>query len=171
MTLMERLFGPARREREDARPLWQAVIAAARRPRWFAELGVEDSVAGRFDMVSAVLALVLLRLESDPAMRGPSALLTEWFIEDMDAQLRQSGVGDLVVGKHIGKLMAVLGGRMGALRAALAEPDDAALTEVVARNTTLADPARAPALAGDLRGFAQGLAALSPAQVLAGALP
>ena len=49
-------------------------------------------------------------------LKIPSALLTEWFVEEMDGQLREQGVGDVVVGKHVGRLMATLGGRIGALR-------------------------------------------------------
>ena len=42
--------------------------------------------------------------------------LTDRFIADMDGSLRQDGVGDQVVGKHIGRMMAALGGRLGAYR-------------------------------------------------------
>src|SRR5688572_10356757 len=70
-------------------------------------------------MVAAVTALVLLRLEAEgDAAREASALLTEIFVADMDASLRQIGIGDYVVGKHIGRLMGALGGRLGALREA-----------------------------------------------------
>jgi cytochrome b pre-mRNA-processing protein 3 len=78
------------------------------------------------------------------ARRG--ALLTELFVEDMDGQLRESGVGDVVVGKHIGKLMAVLGGRLGALRAALAA-GDAELVEARWSATSLAEGRGPEALA------------------------
>ena len=57
-----------------------------------------------------VLALVLLRMEREEALIAPSVLLSKLFIEDMDGQMRQSGVGDLVVGKRMGKLMGALGG-------------------------------------------------------------
>jgi cytochrome b pre-mRNA-processing protein 3 len=69
-------------------------------------------------------------------MRLPSVRLTELFVTDMDGQLRESGVGDLVVGKHIGRLMSVLGGRLGAYRAALAGQED--LGAALERNLTLA---------------------------------
>ncbi|WP_204310223.1 ubiquinol-cytochrome C chaperone family protein, partial [Enterobacter cloacae] len=49
-----------------------------------------------------------------------STHLTEVFIDDMDGQLRQIGIGDIVVGKHVGKMMGMLGGRLGAYREALA---------------------------------------------------
>ena len=80
-----------------------------------------DTIDGRFDMVAAVTALVLLRLEAEgEAGAGRSVLLTEMFIDDMDATLRQIGIGDYVVGKHVGRMMSALGGRLGAFREALA---------------------------------------------------
>lgn len=171
MNFLQRLLRPAPDEREAVRPLYNAIVAVARRPPWYASLGVADSVAGRFDMVSMVLGLVMLRLEDEPACAPGTARLTELFIDDMDGQLRQSGVGDLVVGKHIGRLLAVLGGRLGALRTALADADDAALSEVVGRNVTLADGSRASALAGALRAYAQALADVEVAAIQAGELP
>ncbi|MCP6606682.1 hypothetical protein NL500_31285, partial [Klebsiella pneumoniae] len=69
--------------------------------------------------VTLVLCLLLLRMERSADLKMHCALLTELFVTDMDGQLRESGVGDLVVGKHIGRLMSVLGGRLGAYHAAL----------------------------------------------------
>jgi len=46
--------------------------------------------------------------------------------------LRQIGVGDLVVGKHMGKMVSALGGRLGAYRDALG--NDAALRAALLRN-------------------------------------
>jgi cytochrome b pre-mRNA-processing protein 3 len=172
MNFLARLLRPGRDDRSGELPLWQAIVAAARQRRWYAELGVADSVAGRFDMVSLVLALVLLRLEREQDCAGSSARLTELFVQDMDGQLRESGVGDLVVGKHIGRLISVLGGRLGALREALAAGDDPdALTEAVRRNVTLADDGRAAALAVALREFADTLGRREAGALLAGELP
>jgi len=79
-----------------------------------------------------VVALALLRLEAEgEAGKGPSVLLTEIFIEDMDGTLRQIGIGDYVVGKHIGRMMSALGGRLGAFRDA---GEDGPLAEAVRRN-------------------------------------
>jgi cytochrome b pre-mRNA-processing protein 3 len=88
----------------------------------------------------------------------------------MDGQLRESGVGDLVVGKHIGKLMGSLGGRLGAYRAALAEPKNDALEEAVRRNVTLVEGAGPDALAGRLRALAERLDEVAAADLLAGAI-
>jgi len=162
MSLLSRLFKPRGDDREPVRPLWHRTVELARDPRWYSAPaqgggGIADTVAGRFDAITLVLCAVLLRMEREPALVPPSVLLTELFVDDMDGQLRQSGVGDLVVGKHIGRLVSSLGGRLGALREALAEADDAALVAAVERNMSWSangDPARVAAL---LRGFAAAL--------------
>lgn len=136
MGLLDRLLRRSDDAREAMRPLWYSTVVAARDPLWYRDLGVADTVEGRFDMITLVLSLVLLRLERDPGNEEKAARLTELFVEDMDAQLRQSGVGDLVVGKHIGKLMATLGGRLGALRES-APLGDEAVAQVLARNVSL----------------------------------
>ena len=113
MGVWHRLFG--RGERDALAPLYKAVVAEARRPDWYRQGRVPDTLDGRFDMVAAVLSLVLLRLEEEgDAGRAPSAHLTELFVEDMDGQLRERGIGDIVVGKHVGRMMGALGGRLGA---------------------------------------------------------
>lgn len=109
-----RLFGETRAE---ALPLYDAVVARGRAEHWYLDGAVPDTVDGRFDMIAAVLAFVLLRLEAAGGEGAETAAwLTERFVDDMDAQLRQLGIGDIVVGKHVGRMMSMLGGRLGAYR-------------------------------------------------------
>lgn len=169
MALLDRLLGRKPAE-ADMRPLWHRLVEVAREPQWYAKGGVADTVPGRFDCIVLVLSAVLIRLERDPALRHPAARLTELFVSDMDGQLRQSGVGDLVVGKHIGKLMGALGGRLDAYRAALAEDGDTALVEVVERNVTLIDGADAAAIAAEIRVLVAALDDASDADLLAGVI-
>lgn len=162
MSLISRILGKRSVSRETVRPLWHRVVEIAREPYWYANCGVADTVPGRFDAVTLVLALVMLRMErdkhasetggatDDDTLIQPSVRLTELFVDDMDGQLRQSGVGDLVVGKRMGKLMSVLGGRIGALREALAA-DDAALIAALERNVTLNEGADKALLAAEVR--------------------
>ena len=117
MSFLQRLF-PDKKQRAALAPLYAAIVAEGRDPCWYRHGQVPDTLDGRFDMVAAVTALVLIRLEAEEAGRGPSVLLTETFIDDMDATLRQIGIGDYVVGKHVGRMMAALGGRIAAFRAA-----------------------------------------------------
>ena len=118
LSFLQRLFDRGDR-RKACEPLYRAIVALARDPAWYRDGRVPDTIDGRFDMVAAVTALALLRLEAEgEAAREASALLTEAFVADMDASLRQIGIGDYVVGKHVGRLMGALGGRLGALREA-----------------------------------------------------
>lgn len=166
MSFLTRIFRPRGDDRAYIRPLWHRTVELARDRRWYADCGVADTVAGRFDAVVLVLALVLLRLEREAALIPASVHMAELFVDDMDGQLRQSGVGDLSVGKHIGKLMSVLGGRLDALRQALPLGVEA-MTAVLGRNLTLiegANPARAARLALD---FSHRLAATPDEDLLA----
>ena len=169
MALFDRLLG-RKPEETNLRPLWHRVVEIAREPQWYATGGIADSVPGRFDAISTVLSLVLLRMEASEAVRGETARLTELFVADMDGQLRQSGVGDVVMGKHMGRLMSALGGRIDAFRAALAQPDDTALTAAVERNITLIEGADAGAVARAMRVLAATLAQTDDAVLLAGTI-
>ena len=169
MSLLSRIFGKPVDDRAHVRPLWHRIVEVAREPRWYAEMGVADTVPGRFDAVTLVLALVLLRMEREQALIEPSVRLTELFVDDMDGQLRQSGVGDLVVGKRMGKLMSVLGGRLGALRDALPQGEDA-VAEVIARNVTLVEGVDGTSLAAEAVALARYLDTLTGEDVLAGVI-
>lgn len=169
MSLIARLLG--RPDPRDAvRPLWHRVVEIAREKHWYAADGLADTVPGRFDAVTLVMALVMLRMERDKntndALINPSVRLTELFVDDMDGQLRQSGVGDLVVGKRMGKLMSVLGGRIGALREGLAA-DDAVLAEALDRNMTRIEGADIAPLVAQVRALHAQLDALTDEDLLA----
>jgi cytochrome b pre-mRNA-processing protein 3 len=123
LSLLSRLLGD-RGDRLAYQPLYQSVVAIGRDPAWYRAGQVPDTVSGRFDVIAAVFSMLLLRLEREdtPEARGATVLLTELFADDMDGSLRQIGIGDLVVGKHMGRVMGALGGRLGAFRSAAGDP-------------------------------------------------
>jgi cytochrome b pre-mRNA-processing protein 3 len=172
VTFFTRLFG-GKRERQQLDPLYRAVVQAGRDPAWYRDGSVPDTVEGRFDMIAALLSLVLLRLEADgEPSRRPSVLLAELFVDDMDGNLRQAGIGDLMVGKHIGRLMGALGGRVGAFRDCLARGGN--FEPAVTRNIFHEAPPSREALSfvsGKLEGFHRALAATPSADLLAGRIP
>ena len=170
-SLLTRVFGRRADDHAGVRPLWHRIVAIAREKPWYAQGGIADTLGGRFDAITLVLSLAMLRMETVEALKSPSVLLTELFVTDMDGQLRESGVGDMVVGKHIGRLMSVVGGRLGAYRTALADADDAALTTAIARNVNLIDGADPAVVAAIARHLAEQLATLSDDAVLAGEIP
>lgn len=140
MSFLSRLLGTAPDPREGVRPLWHRVIELARDPAYYAECHVADSIGGRFDLITATVSVMMVRLEASD-LRAESALLAELFVEDMDGQLREFGVNDVVVGKRVGKLMSVLGGRLGAYRSALNTRDEVRLAAAVGRNVTFVEGA------------------------------
>lgn len=168
-SFLKRVFG-GRADAAAYAPLYAAIVAEARRPHWYARGAVPDTFDGRFDMVSTVLALVLLRLEAAGVPgREPAARVAELFIDDMDGQLRQKGIGDLVVGKHVGRMMSQLGGRTAAYRDGLAAGGDlaGAIDRNLYRGADVPDAARGHVEAG-LRALAAALAAGDLPALLAG---
>jgi cytochrome b pre-mRNA-processing protein 3 len=172
LSLLQRIFGD-NRPRAAMMPLYNAIVAAGRDPAWYRDGAVPDTIDGRFDILAALTALVLLRLESEGEPgRDPSVLLTEIFVEDMDGTLRQIGIGDYVVGKHVGRMMGALGGRLAAFRPAMTEGTDFELP--VRRNLFHEAPPSEEALAfvaGRLERFAGALKAQPLDALLAGAMP
>jgi cytochrome b pre-mRNA-processing protein 3 len=148
-------------------------VNKGRDPAWYLEGQVPDTIDGRFDMISAILALVLVRLEADEdRTRTASVLIAEIFIDDMDGSIRQLGAGDVVVGKRIGKMMGALGGRIGAFRTAIEADED--FTAPVTRNIFHDAPPAPEAVAfvsSRLRGFYTSLEALDADAILRGELP
>jgi cytochrome b pre-mRNA-processing protein 3 len=171
LSFLNRIFGDSRRDRLAA--LYGSVVAAARDPIWYREGRVPDTIDGRFDMVAAILALVLLRLEREgDDYREASVLLTETFVADMDGTLRQIGIGDFVVGKHVGRMMGALGGRLTAFRAGIT--DEAALDGAVIRNIFRESPPSAEAVrmvSARLQRFKAALDARVAEEIVAGELP
>jgi cytochrome b pre-mRNA-processing protein 3 len=147
MSLLKRLFGSGEPDPKlRLVPLYNQIVAHARAPHWYIEGQVPDSIDGRFDMIAAIFSLVLLRLEeSAQTYAQHMAHLTELLVDDMDGQLREVGIGDMIVGKHIGRLMGAVGGRLGAFREAMADP--AKLDTAILRNIYRSDTADAGALA------------------------
>ena len=170
MSLIQRLFTRRPNANETVRPVYTAIVAHGRDAGWYLA-GAPDTVDGRFEMITAIFAQMLLRLESSPDCAQASAFLTELFIDDMDGQLRQLGIGDLVVGKHIGKMMGALGGRLGAYRDAGTDLD--LLKDALIRNLWAGADPGAPALliADRLAQFADALHNCPTSDLLAARLP
>jgi cytochrome b pre-mRNA-processing protein 3 len=171
LSLIQRIFGETR-QRAPLQPLYRAIVARGRDPAWYRDGQVPDTLDGRFDMIASLLALVLLRLETEgESGKGPSVLLTEIFIDDMDGTLRQLGIGDYVVGKHVGRMMSALGGRLAAFRAGR---EAGSLEAAVTRNIFHEAPPPGKALAFVMDGldrFAHALDRAPVDAVLAGNLP
>jgi cytochrome b pre-mRNA-processing protein 3 len=110
---MRSLMAMLRPKMGDAGALYDAVVAEARRPAWYREGGVADTMDGRFAVLSTLTALAILRLEDggEDAVRH-SVAVTESFIADMDAQMREQGFGDPSIGKQVRTMVGALASRV-----------------------------------------------------------
>jgi cytochrome b pre-mRNA-processing protein 3 len=98
---------------ERGAALFAAITEQARRPHWYVEGAVPDSVDGRFRVLAALTALVIVRLEqAGEEGRTASVAVTERFIEVMESEHRELGLGDPGLGRTVRKLVSVLARRV-----------------------------------------------------------
>ncbi len=153
--------------RAASRRLHAAAAAQGRTPALYLDMGAQDTIEGRFEMLTLHVILLVDRLKDTPEAEDLRQALFDVYLRDLDGALREMGVGDLSVGKKMRKLGEAFYGRARAYDTAFkALPDLAALSEVVSR-TALAD-ADGVALAAYVAGTRQALAAQDVAALLAG---
>lgn len=148
--------------------LYGQAVRAARLPRLYAELGVPDTAAGRFEMVCLHVGLLLRRIRAE-AKAGAGAeadalaqAVFDAMFSDMDVTLREMGIGDLSVGKRVKMLWEGFHGRAETYGAALDAGDAAALAAALERNVWVKEAApagAATALAAQAGAVAAALAA------------
>jgi cytochrome b pre-mRNA-processing protein 3 len=132
--LLNRLF-QRKRPRSEALDLYEAVVAQARRPEFYTDCGVPDTIDGRFELIALHAFLVLHRLKAKgQAADAVAQELFDTLISDMDRSLREIGIGDLSVPKHIKKMAQGLYGRIVSYEKGLAEPEDPVLFAALDRN-------------------------------------
>lgn len=161
------------RERERLLPLYRAIVARARLPFWYREGQVPDTIDGRFDMLAAFMAILLVRFEREEGeeAKRAAALVTESFVADMDESLHQIGIGDYVVGKHVGKMMGALGGRLTVFRQAALDRDYAAPVRRNVYHDAAPSDHVVLAVAARLDAFEAALAATPLDDLIAGRIP
>ena len=121
--------------RGNIRRLYGAIVAQARAPEFYTDYGVPDTIEGRYDMVVLHVYLVFRRLaEAGEAARARGQEMFDLFIEDMDASMRELGVGDLSVPRKMRAMAEGYYGRAGVYDAALLDAADDKLAAALLRN-------------------------------------
>jgi cytochrome b pre-mRNA-processing protein 3 len=152
---------------------YEHVVLQARRPEFFVEIGVPDTVDGRFELICLHAFLYLHRLKRE--QKAAAAVGQRFFdlmFADFDRSLREMGTGDLSVGREVRRMAEAFYGRIAAYEAGLAA-DDATLQAALARNlfgTADATLSGLAAMAAYLRREAANLAAQDSRQLLTGKL-
>ncbi len=113
--------------------LYGAAVAAGRDPALYEQIGVPDTLDGRFDAISLHVFLLIRRLNQEPEP-GPTLAqaVFDAMFSDMDLNLREMGVGDMGVGRRNRAMWEALHGRAAAYTAAW--DNDEALEAALARN-------------------------------------
>ncbi len=132
--MLDRLFRTRPAKASGAR-LYAAAVAQARRPAFYADLGVPDRIDARFELYVVHVVLLQQRLTGHgPEAAETAQALFDAFISALDDALRELGVGDLSVSKKMRRLGETLFGRAAAYRDLFkAGPDREAICDLVAR--------------------------------------
>ena len=113
--------------------IYGMIVTQAREPLFYRDLGVPDTVNGRFDLIVLHLWTVLRRLGEMSGMAGPAQALFDRFCADMDHNLREMAIGDLAVPKKMQAFGEAFYGRIAAYDMALSESPEA-LAQAIRRN-------------------------------------
>ncbi len=123
--MLNRFFKDKSRD-AAVRSVYERIVQQARKPEFYRDCGVPDTLDGRFDMIALHAFLVLHRLKQDceTASDFAQALFDLLFL-DMDSSLRELGAGDLGVGRRVKTMAKGFYGRIAAYQAGLDEGHDA----------------------------------------------
>ncbi len=160
---------------ETIQRLYGAIVAQSRDPIFYTAYRVPDTIEGRFEMILLHLFGLFHRLKpEDEARRALGQRVFDAFCVDMDANLREMGVGDLIVPKRMKKIAESFFGRVAVYDAGLAQPGEGELAAALLRNVYSGAPERAAeaaALASYLRVLTGALAAVPFDTFARGAIP
>ena len=98
--------------------VYAALLQKTRVPVFYESYAVPDSFDGRFDLLLLHVFVVIERTLDDGGKGAEAfnqALFDETF-KDMDQTLREMGIGDMGVPKHMRKMMKAFNGRMHAYK-------------------------------------------------------
>jgi cytochrome b pre-mRNA-processing protein 3 len=113
--------------------IYGMIVTQAREPLFYRDLGVPDTVNGRFDLIVLHVWMVLRRLGEIAGMAGLAQALFDRFCADMDDNLREMAIGDLAVPKKMQAFGEAFYGRIAAYDMALSDHREA-LAQAISRN-------------------------------------
>ena len=158
------IFNPFRRTPRDdtIAALYGAIVAQARSPAFYRSYGVPDTVNGRFELILLHAVLLVSRLEAEGGpVRQLGQAVFDHFCSDMDANLREMGVGDIAVPRKMKAIGEAFYGRKRAYESAMAAPGLEELAAALVRNVGTAAESGQKRLATYVRSTAERLAALN----------
>lgn len=103
-------------------------------PVFYADYDVPDTLDGRFDLLTLHVFLVMNHLlsENHPQAQDFNQQLFDVMFANMDQTLRQRGIGDMGIPKHMRRMMLAFNGRVHTYSEVI--EDECRLKEAVIRN-------------------------------------
>jgi cytochrome b pre-mRNA-processing protein 3 len=153
-----------------ARALYAAALARTRDPGFYTDYGVPDSFDGRFDLLLVHLFVVIDRMAGEPeGGQDFNQALFDATFANMDQTLREMGIGDMGIPKHMRRMMVAFNGRMHAYSRAIETGFfRTALANNLYGTAGEAEPARLELMEVYVRASIRALKGLSAADILAG---
>lgn len=100
------------RLRQTGRLLYERIVARARTEVFYRDLGVADTIEGRFEMIVLHMVLMLQRLKREgEAGQRLGQIVMEHLFAEMDDALRQIGIGDMGVPRRVQRAAAAFSER------------------------------------------------------------
>lgn len=132
--------------KQQAYTLYEQAAMTARQPVFYESMGVPDTIDGRFEMMSVHVGFLIVALNNADQEKLAQKLFDVNF-KITDKALREIGVGDLSVPKHMKRMMKGFKGRVQSYADAIDSKKDKALEGAIRRNIygTLKDEEIEPA--------------------------
>ena len=93
-----------------AESLYRTIVSRAREPYFYGSLGVPDTLDGRYEMILLHAVLIMRNMGN----QKHNQILFDVMFRDMEKSLREIGIGDLSVPKHMKRMMNGFNGRVQA---------------------------------------------------------
>ena len=122
-----------RRDSNVAHELYVATIQAARDPWLFNDCGVPDTPEGRFEALTLMAFIVLNRLKDIDDAESIAQAYFDIMFEDIDANLREMGVGEATLAKRMKKLAGSFYGRVKTYDDAITSDDPSHWSQTIKR--------------------------------------
>lgn len=122
-----------RRDANAAHSLYTATIEAARDPWLFNDCGVPDTAEGRFETLTLMAFIVLNRLKDIDDAETVNQAYFDIMFEDIEANLREMGVGEATIAKRVKKLASSFYGRLKTYDSAITSDDPAQWPQTIKR--------------------------------------
>ncbi len=95
-----------------AKNLYACALENTRQKIFYTQYAIPDSFDGRFDLLLLHIFLILNRIMDQENYKDLSQALFDITFKDMDQTLREMGIGDMGVPKHMKRMMKAFNGRM-----------------------------------------------------------